>query len=46
MWHPDDLQKTLGYMVDHPEATPTQLYEVCMEISAKRKDSEEPELSS
>ena len=44
MWHPDDLQEMLGYMVDHLDATPTQLYEVCMKISSKRKDPEEPEM--
>ena len=41
MWHPDDLQEMLRYMVDHLDATPEQLYEVCMKISSGREQPEE-----
>ena len=41
MWHPDDLQQMLDYMVNHLEATPEQLYEVCMDIASKREQPEE-----
>ena len=43
MWHPDDLQEMLRYMVDHLESTPAQLYEMCMQISSKREQPEEQE---
>jgi hypothetical protein len=38
MWHPDDLEEMLDYMVDHLDATPEQLYEKCLQIAAKRED--------
>ena len=44
MWHPEDLREMLNYMVDHLDSTPTQLYEVCLQISSKRKQPEEPEI--
>lgn len=44
MWHPDDLQDMLNYMVDHLDSTPAQLYETCLKISSKRKQTEELEL--
>ena len=44
MWHPDDLQEMLDYMVNHLDATPEQLYKVCKEISSKREPLEEPEM--
>ena len=43
MWHPDDLQEMLEYMVDHLDSTPAQLYELCLKISSKRKQPEEME---
>ena len=43
MWHPDDLQEMLHYMVDHLESTPAQLYEMCLKISSKRKQPEDLE---
>jgi hypothetical protein len=43
MWHPDDLQEMLNYMIDHLDATPEQLYEVCMQIASKREQPEEEE---
>ena len=43
MWHPDDLQEMLRYMVDHLDSTPAQLYEMCMQISSKREQPEEQE---
>ena len=36
MWHPDDLQEMLDYMVDHLDSTPAQLYETCLRISSRR----------
>ena len=44
LWHPDDLQEMLNYMVDHLDATPEQLYEMCLKISSKRKQPEELEM--
>ena len=41
MWHPDDLQQMLDYMVDHLDSSPEQLYEVCLKISSKRLQPEE-----
>jgi hypothetical protein len=41
MWHPDDLQEMLNYMVDHLDSTPAQLYDVCLKISSRRKQPEE-----
>lgn len=43
MWHPDDLREILNYMVDHLDSTPEQLYEVCLQLSSKRKQPKEPE---
>ena len=43
MWHPDDLQEMLRYMVDHLDSTPAQLYEVCLQISSRREQPEELE---
>ena len=43
MWHPDDLDEMLNYMVEHPDATPAELYETCLKISARRPDPEEEE---
>ena len=43
MWHPDDLDEMLNYMVEHLDATPAQLYETCLKISARRPDPEEEE---
>ena len=43
MWHPDDLQEMLTYMVDHLDATPEQLYDVCLSIASKRKEPEDIE---
>ena len=44
LWHPDDLQEMLNYMVDHLEATPKQLYEICFKITAGREQPEEPDV--
>ena len=41
LWHPDDLNEMLLYMVDHLNSTPEQLYEVCLKISSKRPQPEE-----
>ena len=41
LWHPDDLQEMLNYMVDHLEATPEQLYEMCFKITSGREQPEE-----
>ena len=38
LWHPDDLVEMLEYMVDHLDATPAQLYDMCLKISSKRPD--------
>ena len=43
MWHPDDLDEMLDYMVNHLDSTPAQLYEVCLKIASKRKPLEELE---
>lgn len=43
MWHPDDLQEMLSYMVDHLDATPAQLYDVCKQISSRRVQPEDLE---
>ena len=43
MWHPDDLQEMLRYMVDHLDSTPAQLYEMCFKITAGREQPEESE---
>jgi hypothetical protein len=43
MWHPDDLQEMLNYMVNHLEATPKQLYEICFKITTGREQPEESE---
>ena len=43
MWHPDDLQEMLAYMVDHLDSTPAQLYEMCLQISSRREQPEELE---
>ena len=45
MWHPDDLKEMLNYMVDHLDSTPEVLYHVCLGISSKRKQTDEPERS-
>ena len=44
MWHPDDLQEMLDYMVDHLDSTPAKLYEMCLKISSRRKQHEELEM--
>lgn len=44
MWHPDDLQEMLNYMVDHLDATPEQLYNVCFQITSGREQPEELEM--
>ena len=43
MWHPNDLQKMLNYMVKHPDSTPAGLFEACSKISSKREQLEEME---
>ena len=43
LWHPDDLQEMLRYMVDHLDSTPAQLYEMCFKITAGREQPEESE---
>ena len=43
LWHPDDLQEMLRYMIDHLDSTPEKLYDVCLKISAKRPQPEELE---
>lgn len=43
MWHPDDLQEMLDYMVEHLDATPEQLYKICLKISSRREQPEENE---
>lgn len=45
MWHPDDLQEMLDYMVEHLDSTPAQLYEVCLKISSRRTMIEEREMN-
>ena len=44
MWHPDDLQEMLAYMVDHLDSTPEELYEICLKITSTREDPEELEI--
>ena len=44
LWHPDDLQEMLNYMVDHLDATPEQLYNVCFQITSGREQPEELEM--
>ena len=44
LWHPDDLQEMLNYMVDHLDATPAQLYNVCFHITSGREQPEELEM--
>ena len=44
MWHPDDLQEMLDYMVDHLDSTPAKLYEMCLQISSRRKQPEDLEM--
>ena len=41
LWHPDDLDEMLNYMVNHLDSTPEQLYEVCKKICSKRPEPEE-----
>lgn len=43
MWHPEDLMEMLDYMTEHLDSTPAQLYEVCLQISSRRKQEEEQE---
>ena len=43
MWHPDDLQEMLNFMVEHPDSTPAELSEACSRISARRPHPEELE---
>lgn len=43
MWHPDDLQEMLNYMVEHPDSTPAELLKACSKISARRPHLEELE---
>ena len=43
MWHPDDLQEMISYMVEHPDSTPAELYETCLKISSRRPDPEDEE---
>ena len=45
MWHPDDLQEMLDYMVEHLDSTPAQLYEMCLKISSRRTLKEEQEMN-
>lgn len=44
LWHPDDLQEMLNYMVNHLGATPEQLYNVCFQITSGREQPEELEM--
>lgn len=41
LWHPADLAEMLEYMADNLDATPAQLYDMCMQISSRRPDPEE-----
>ena len=43
MWHPDDLDEMINYMVEHPDSTPAELSEECSRISARRPHPEEEE---
>ena len=45
MWHPNDLQEMLDYMVEHLDSTPAQLYEMCLKISSRRTLKEEQEMN-
>ena len=38
LWHPADLGEVMMYMADNLDATPAQLYDVCVQISSKRPD--------
>lgn len=44
LWHPDDLQEMLDYMVDHLDSTPEELYEICLKITSTREDPDELEI--
>ena len=44
LWHPDELQEMLNYMVGHLDATPEQLYNVCFQITSGREQPEELEM--
>ena len=43
MWHPDDLDEMLNYMVEHPDSTPAELSKACSRISARRPHPEDEE---
>ena len=43
LWHPDDIEKMLDYMMSDRTLTPDELYERCLEISSKRGDPPEIE---
>ena len=42
LWHPDDLIEMMVFMGEHQDATPEQLYEVCLKIASKRPDPPDP----
>ena len=42
---PEDMLEMAEYMEQHMDATPTQLYEVCLKISSRRTLKEEQEMN-